>query len=56
MASTFEISEVAFDHARQRAQISDGLVRLSVGIEDPEYIITDLEQAMVSLRAAPHVA
>jgi cystathionine beta-lyase/cystathionine gamma-synthase len=29
--------------------ISDGLVRLSVGIEDPEDIIADLEQALASL-------
>uniref|UniRef100_A0A7C4CC62 L-methionine gamma-lyase n=1 Tax=candidate division WOR-3 bacterium TaxID=2052148 RepID=A0A7C4CC62_UNCW3 len=32
--------------ARLAAGITDGLVRLSVGIEDPADIITDLEQAM----------
>ena len=32
--------------AREKAGISDGLVRLSVGIEDVEDIINDLEQAM----------
>lgn len=31
---------------RERCGISDGLVRLSVGIEDPEDIISDLEQAL----------
>jgi methionine-gamma-lyase len=31
---------------RQAAGISDGLIRLSVGIEDPRDIIADLEQAM----------
>ncbi|MCX6031058.1 MAG: aminotransferase class I/II-fold pyridoxal phosphate-dependent enzyme [Chloroflexi bacterium] len=31
---------------RQRIGIGDGLVRLSVGIEDPEDIIGDLEQAL----------
>lgn len=37
--------------ARARAGISDGLVRLSVGIEDPRDIVADLEQGL--LRAAP---
>jgi cystathionine beta-lyase/cystathionine gamma-synthase len=32
--------------AREKAGITDGLVRLSVGIEDVEDIINDLEQAM----------
>ncbi len=32
--------------ARQRAGITDGLVRLSVGLEDPEDIIADLDQAL----------
>jgi len=31
---------------RERMGISDGLVRLSVGIEAPEDIIEDLEQAL----------
>ena len=31
---------------RRSVGISDGLVRLSVGIEDPEDIIADLEQAL----------
>lgn len=34
------------DDIRQRAGISDGLVRLAVGIEDAEDIIYDLEQAL----------
>jgi cystathionine beta-lyase/cystathionine gamma-synthase len=33
---------------RRRYGIGDGLVRLSVGIEDPADIISDLEQALVS--------
>ena len=32
--------------ARQRANISDGLVRFSVGVENVDDIIADLEQAM----------
>ncbi len=32
--------------ARQRAGISDGLIRLSVGIEDPADLIEDLRQAL----------
>ncbi|GJM23770.1 MAG: L-methionine gamma-lyase [Phycisphaerae bacterium] len=32
--------------ARQRANITDGLVRLSVGIENPNDIIIDLDQAL----------
>jgi methionine-gamma-lyase len=32
--------------AREQARITDGLVRISVGIEDPEDIIADLDQAM----------
>jgi len=31
---------------RKRVGISDGLVRLSVGIEDSEDIIADLEQSL----------
>ncbi|MCA9310285.1 MAG: PLP-dependent transferase [Phycisphaerales bacterium] len=31
---------------RERIGISDGLIRLSVGLEDPEDIIADLEQAL----------
>jgi methionine-gamma-lyase len=31
---------------REKVGITDGLVRLSVGIEDPEDIIADLEQAL----------
>ena len=34
---------------RQRVGISDGLVRLSVGLEDPEDLIADLRQALDSL-------
>jgi cystathionine beta-lyase len=31
---------------RAKAGITDGLLRLSVGVEDPEDIIKDLEQAL----------
>jgi cystathionine beta-lyase/cystathionine gamma-synthase len=31
---------------RERAGITDGLLRLSIGIEDPEDLIADLEQAL----------
>lgn len=34
---------------RKEAQISDGLIRFSVGLEDPQDIIDDLEQALFSL-------
>jgi cystathionine beta-lyase/cystathionine gamma-synthase len=33
---------------RQTAGITDGLIRLSVGLEDPQDVIADLEQALVS--------
>jgi hypothetical protein len=36
--------------ARRQANISDGLVRLSVGIENTDDIIADLEQAMPGRR------
>ena len=36
---------------RQAAGITDGLVRLSVGIEDVEDIISDLEQALAQVNA-----
>jgi methionine-gamma-lyase len=36
---------------RQAAGITDGLVRLSVGIEDVEDIIADLEQALAQVSA-----
>ncbi|PYV17570.1 MAG: cystathionine gamma-synthase, partial [Acidobacteria bacterium] len=35
---------------RARIGITDGLVRISVGIEDAEDLIADLEQAMAKLR------
>jgi len=31
---------------RQRIGITDGLIRISVGIEDVEDLITDLDQAL----------
>ena len=34
---------------RNAAGIYDGLIRLSVGLEDPEDIIVDLEQALDKL-------
>lgn len=37
--------------ARKRAHITDGLVRISVGIEDPDDLIADLEQAMAAARS-----
>jgi cystathionine gamma-synthase len=37
--------------ARLRAGITDGVIRLSVGIEAPEDLIADLEQALASLPA-----
>ncbi|MFQ5857922.1 MAG: trans-sulfuration enzyme family protein [Anaerolineae bacterium] len=35
--------------ARQAAGITDGLVRLSVGLEDPEDIMADLDQALAAI-------
>ena len=35
--------------ARQRAHITDGLVRLSVGIEDADELIADLDQALAKI-------
>lgn len=35
---------------RMQAGITDGLVRMSVGLEDPEDIIADLEQALAKLK------
>ncbi len=34
---------------RARVGITDGLVRLSVGLEDPRDLIADLEQALAKL-------
>lgn len=34
------------DEQRKRLGITQGLVRLSVGVEDPEDLIADLEQAL----------
>ena len=39
--------------ARRRAHITDGLVRVSVGIEDPDDIIADLEQALKCAASSP---
>lgn len=36
------------EEARQAAGVTDGLVRLSIGIEDPEDLIADLEQALAA--------
>ena len=41
---------------RQRLGITDGLVRLSVGIEGPDALIADLEQALESVAARPAAA
>jgi cystathionine gamma-synthase len=35
--------------ARRRAGITDGVIRLSVGIEDPEDLIRDLDEALGTL-------
>ena len=37
--------------ARARAGITDGIIRLSIGVEDPDDLIADLEQALRSLPA-----
>ncbi len=46
--------------ARRRAGIDDGMVRISVGIEDPDDIIADLDQAIAAAtgetNSAAHVA
>lgn len=41
---------------RQRAGISDGLIRLSVGLEEPEDIIADLDQALAAAQGVLGVA
>lgn len=38
--------------AREAAGITDGLVRLSVGIEDPDDLISDLDQALEKVKEA----
>lgn len=38
--------------AREAAGIADGLVRLSVGIEDPDDLLADLDQALTAARQA----
>lgn len=40
---------------RAAAGITDGLIRLSVGLEDPQDVIADLEQAFAALPAAAQV-
>jgi cystathionine gamma-synthase len=35
--------------ARQRAGITDGVIRLSIGIEDPQDLIADLAEALGGL-------
>ncbi len=42
--------------ARKRAGITDGLVRISIGIEDVDEVIADLEQALAGLAAATPAA
>jgi cystathionine gamma-synthase len=37
--------------ARLRAGITDGVIRLSVGIEAPEDLVADLDQALARLPA-----
>ena len=40
---------------REAAGITDGLVRLSVGLEDPDDLIADLEQALRAAAGAEKV-
>ncbi|NQV81874.1 MAG: PLP-dependent transferase, partial [Alphaproteobacteria bacterium] len=40
------------EDARQALGITDGLVRLSVGIEDADDLLGDLDQALGAIRAA----
>jgi methionine-gamma-lyase len=40
-------------HARARAGITDGLVRLSVGIENPGDLISDLQNALAGIEDVP---
>ncbi|MEM7204135.1 MAG: PLP-dependent aspartate aminotransferase family protein [Planctomycetota bacterium] len=37
---------------RQRAGIADGLIRMSVGLEDPEDLVADFERGLAAVRAA----
>jgi methionine-gamma-lyase len=61
-AETLITHPVSMTHAdvprevRERTGISDGLVRLSVGLEDPQDIIADLSQALDRARAAEPAA
>ena len=41
---------------RRQVGIQDGLIRLSVGLEDPKDLIKDLEQALAKVRSAVGVA
>ncbi len=43
--ATMTHAEVPVEERRARG-LTDGLVRISVGIEDPEDIVADLEQAL----------
>ena len=42
--------------ARARAHITDGLVRISVGIEDADELIADLDQALAKIKTARRAA
>jgi methionine-gamma-lyase len=41
---------------RRRIGVSDGLIRLSIGIEHADDLIADLAQALATVQAAPHPA
>ena len=41
---------------RERTGISDGLVRLSVGLENPADIIADLENALAAIEVSEFTA
>jgi cystathionine beta-lyase/cystathionine gamma-synthase len=48
------MSHASYDpQARKRFGIEDSLIRLSIGLEDPEDLIADLDQAMLGALASP---
>jgi cystathionine gamma-synthase len=53
VAHPASMTHAAMDpEARQRAGISDSLLRLSIGIEDSDDLVADLERGLSALRAA----
>ena len=49
LGSIYKVHASVTPEARQRLGITDGLVRISVGIEDTEDIIADLDQALAAI-------